>query len=292
VLSGRLALAMSTPPARSLVTVTRTGPHTAAKKFNVRTRADGGFAVTDRRPAKARYTYTAVFAGDAAAKRATAAVHVTVKAVKPGISVSSPVTDNPYGAKVTITVTLGRTFADHRVALYATPLGEPRKLVAAGHVNAKGKWYPTYSITRATTFTAVFAGDAHNAPDSASRTLTAYARVTDRIAGYDKTSKDGGVVYDDFRAAGTLTLYATVTPGKPGECLEPETQQYDAGAGWDADTKYGCDKLDHGSRDTAPFTLSRAAGDRYRIRADYLRGAKDTANLNEQGPWLYFTVTK
>jgi hypothetical protein len=56
-------------------------------------------------------------------------------------------------------------------------------------------------------------------------------------------------------------------------------------------TKYGCDKLDRESRDAAPFSLSLAVGDRYRIRGDYV-GGKDTANLSAQGPWRYFTVTK
>jgi hypothetical protein len=211
--------------------------------------------------------------------------------VKPPISVSSPVTDNPYGASITITVTLGPTLADRRVSLYATPRGEARRLVAAGKVNAKGKWYPTYPITRTTTFTAVFAGDAHNRRNSASRTLGAYARVTDRIAGYHRTSK-GGVTEDIFRGRDTLTLYSTVAPNSRGECLEPETEQYDKGTGWDADTRYGCDKLDGASHDVAPFRLSQAVGDRYRIRGDYRRGAKDTANLSEQGPWLYFEVVK
>jgi hypothetical protein len=211
---------------------------------------------------------------------------------KPPISVSSPVTDNPYGARITITVTLGPTFADRRVSLYATPRGEARRLVAAGKVNAKGKWYPTYSITRTTTFTAVFAGDAHNRRTPASRTLRAYARVTDRIAGSHKTSKSGGITYDIFRGGDTLTLYSTVAPNSRGACLEAETEQYDKGTGWDADTKYGCDKLDGKSHDAAPFALSRAVGDRYRIRGDYFRGSSDTANLSAQGAWLYFTVTK
>jgi hypothetical protein len=211
---------------------------------------------------------------------------------KPHISVSSPVTDNRYGARVTLTVTLGHTFSGRKVSLYATPLGRARKLVATGTVNAKRKWLVTYSITRATRFTAVFAGDARDAPSSASRTLRAYARVTDRLTGAYKTSKSSsGVVYDVFHGTGTLTLYSKVAPNSRGECLEPETEQYDKGAGWHADTKYGCDKLDGASRDTAPYSLSLAVGDRYRIRGDYLRG-KDTANLNAQGPWLYFIVTK
>jgi hypothetical protein len=293
VLSGHLALGAGAPPAGTPVTVTRTGPDGATRTCTVPTADGGGFAFTDHHPAKGHYTYAAQFAGGPYATQAGASVRVAVEVVKPAISVSAPVTDNPYGTRVTVTVTLGPTFADRRVALYATPAGQARRLVATGTVDAKGKWYPAYALTRTTTFTAVFAGDGHNAANSASRTLNAYARVTDRVTGYYKTSRSGsGLVYHVFHAVDALTLHATVAPDKHGECLEPETQQYDAAAGWDADTKYGCDKLDGGSHDTAPFSLSRAAGDRYRIRADYLRSPKDAANLSAQGPWVYFIVTK
>ena len=165
---------------------------------------------------------------------------------KPRISVSSPATDIPYGAEVTLTVTLGPTVADRRVALYATPFGQAREQVAAGAVNAER----------------------------------------------NKANKSGnGTAYDVFHGTGTLTLHSTVAPNSRGECLEPETEQYDKGFGWDADTKYGCDKLNRQSRDAAPFSLSLAVGDRYRIRGDFL-GGKDAANLSAQGRWLYFTVTK
>lgn len=241
--------------------------------------------------AKAHHHSTAVFKGDALTPSARAKVHGTAKP-KPQISVSSTVTDNPYGARVTITVTLSPAIPDGRIKLYATPLGQARKLVAAGKVNAEGKWYPTYSITRTTTFTAVFARNQHYAANSASRTLYAYARVANRFTGYYKMSKSrDGHIYGIFHTAATLTLYSTVTPNKHGQCLEPETEQYDKGAGWHADTKYGCDSLDGASHDTAPFSLSQATGARYRIRGDYFRG-KDTSNLNEQGPWLYFIVMR
>ncbi|HEY6495854.1 MAG TPA: carboxypeptidase-like regulatory domain-containing protein [Trebonia sp.] len=291
-LSGRLTFATGTPPAQTTVTVTRTGAGTAAKTFAAKTGADGSFTLTDTSPAKGKYTYTAAFAGDAKAAMAKATASVTVETVKPTISVSAPVTNNPYGSKVTLTVTLGPTFADRQVSLYASPYGEGRTLVATGEVNAQGKWYPTYSITRKTLFTAVFAGDSHNDPNSASLTLQAYAGVADRITGYFETTKIGGVSYDVFHGASTLTLYSTVMPAKHGECLEPETEQFESGKSWDADTKYGCDSLTSESHDTAPFTVNLAIGDRYRIRGDYIRGAKDLANLSQQGPWLYFEVVK
>ena len=197
-----------------------------------------------------------------------------------------------YGATVKITVTLKDRMAAARVALYATPYGGKRALVTTGQVDSAGRLYPHYKVTKATTFSAVFAGDAKDAASTASRSVTVRAKVTDAITGYYKTTMSGGVTYRIYHGSARLTLKAAVLPVKRGECLEPETEQYDAGSGWDADTKYGCDKLDSGSHDAAPFTLSQAVGDRYRVRADYLRAAKDTANLSAAAPWLYFEVVK
>jgi hypothetical protein len=221
-----------------------------------------------------------------------------VSQVKPALSISTPADSYTYGSKVRLTVTLASTAADRVVSVYAKPAGAARKLVATGKVNAKGKLYDTYRITRTTTFTAVLAGgkSAANAANAgtgaARRTVTAAALVADTLTGNYKTAKVDGQTYRVFRSSGTLTLHASVAPGKEGECLEPETEQFDAGAGWEADTKYGCDKLNRASQDSAPFSLAQAAGDRYRIRADYIRNAKDTANLSAKGPWLYFEVVK
>jgi hypothetical protein len=211
---------------------------------------------------------------------------------KPPMSVSTPAGSYVYGARVTLTVTLKAKLAGGTVSLYATPVGGARTLLVKGKVNSAGKFYRVYSIAKTTTFTAVFAGSADNAPATASRTVSAAARVADAITGYYTTTVISGVSYRVFHSTGTLALHSTVTPNKHGECLEPETEQYDTGTGWDADTKYGCDSLNPTSHDTAPYTLKQALGDRYRIRGDYIRGAKDNANLSADGPWLYFEVVK
>ena len=66
------------------------------------------------------------------------------------------------------------------VTLYASPYGaRTRKLVAAGNVNAQGKWYPSYAITKETLFTVVFGGDFHNAGNSSHIMLQAFARVAE-----------------------------------------------------------------------------------------------------------------
>lgn len=218
--------------------------------------------------------------------------HAAAKA-PPKLTISAPVRDNAYGARVKFTVTLGPTARNRKVTLYASPYGaRTKKLVATGNVNAQGKWYPSYLITRKTLFTVVFGGDSANAPNSSRIMLQAFARAADRVGGFFKTTKIGGVTYEVFHGSSTLTLYSTVTPAKHGQCLQPESQQFDSGFGWDADTKYGCDKLNATSHDTAPFTLNLAVGDRYRIRGDYNHSAADLGNLSVQAPWVYFEVVK
>ncbi len=162
----------------------------------------------------------------------------------------------------------------------------------SGKVNSAGKLGVYFRLTRTTRFTVAFGGDARDAPARVSRTVHALAGVADGISGYYKKATVGGIAYYVFHASKMLVLRATVSPNKHGECLKPETQQWDTGSGWDDDTAYGCDSLDSGSHDRAPFNLAQAIGDRYRIRADYVRGARDLANLSADGPWLYLTVVR
>jgi hypothetical protein len=210
----------------------------------------------------------------------------------PQMSVSTSQGGYTYGAKVPITVTIKANTPNVPVKVYAEPIGQPITLIASGNVNAQGKFSPSYFITRTTDFYAVFAGNDANAAARASRKVTSTAKVADAATGSYSTTTISGVSYQLFHGSSMLTLKATVTPNKSGECVEPETQQYDAGVGWDADTKYGCDALDSQSHDSAPFKLSQAIGSRYRIRVNFKPSAKDTANLAASGAWVYFEVAK
>jgi hypothetical protein len=198
-----------------------------------------------------------------------------------------------YGTNAKITVTLKNTVGDRAVKVYATPAGGKAKLIASGQVNAKGKFFPAYVVTKATKFTAVFAGDKANKAAKASRSVTAQASVLASLSGFKKTVKVSGVTYAVFTTKQILTLHSKVLPGKGGQCLQPETQQWDKtakGAKWDADTKYGCDSLTSDSKDTSPFNLAQAVGDKYRIRAQYVASSKDKSNLSANSVWLYFQV--
>jgi hypothetical protein len=57
------------------------------------------------------------------------------------------------------------------VAIYAQPAGGAKKLVKKAEVNASGVLAIGYKVTKNTTFTAVFAGDARYAPVTAKATV-------------------------------------------------------------------------------------------------------------------------
>jgi hypothetical protein len=217
---------------------------------------------------------------------------VVARKTAPALSIQTSATIYAYASRVWLTVSLGRTRANRAVAIYAAPVGVHDWLWHRGRVNSAGKLRVYFRLTRTTTFTVVFGGDARDAPVRASRTVQALARVANGISGYYARTRVGGTTYYVFHASRMLVLHAAVTPNKRGECLKPETEQWDTGSGWDDDTAYGCDFLDTGSHDSAPFNLAQAIGDRYRIRADYVRGARDLANLSADGAWLYLTVVR
>jgi hypothetical protein len=216
-------------------------------------------------------------------------------AARTQLSVSTVTGTFNYGARVVVTVTLDKTIPRGTVTLYAQPAGLAVRRIAVAKVNAKRKLFVAVTVARTTRFTAVFAGSKGHAAARAARTVATRARVASRVTNYFKTVKYNGHVYYYFHQSKALTLHSTVTPNKRGECLEPETEQWDKGPKgpvWDADTKYGCDILDKASHDSSQFDLSGAAGDKYRIRGDYVRGKTDTVNLSADGPWVYFIVVK
>ena len=219
-----------------------------------------------------------------AARADSAARHLP----KPRLTISAPAGIRNYDAKVTLTVTLGRTFRNRKVTLYAQEYDRKTVRVASANLGSRA-WHPSYTITRMTVFYAAFAGDAHDAPTSAALRLYSRASLSEVIGGSTANTRTGNITYRVFQSSSTITLYTKVSPDKRGSCLEPESEQLD-GKVWAADSKYGCDTLGGASNDAAPFTLSQAAGAKYRIRGDYIAAAKDHGNVSTNGSWLYFEV--
>lgn len=200
-------------------------------------------------------------------------------------------TTSAYGKKVQVYALLGHTFADRKVTISVTPVGEPMQLLFSGNVESYGGISVVHSLTRTSTFTAVFAGDAHNLPASAAITVGVTAHVAGALHGAYKTTTISGVKYFVFHSSAAMKLAATVTPNKHGECVRPERQEFSLLRGWVGDHVYGCTTLNAASQAQIPLSLKGMKGHRFRIRADYVRSGKDTANLSNDGSWLYFTVT-
>ncbi len=293
-ITGRLSLSAGTPRAGTPVTVVRTESGSkATKRFALRTRAAGGFALTDPAPAKGHYTYTASYGGDAATTSARVALAVTVARTTPSMALTTSAADYVYGTRITVRATLGATFADRTVSIYARPAGQGWKLLKTGRVSAAGVLTAGYQVTRSTAFRAVFAGDVHNAPAAVSREVGAWVKVSMSNSGYFKSTTINGVVYRVYHHTGHLNAAVAVTPDKHGQCIDLEVQQYDTGGRvWFANQTFGCFGLNGSSTVSTYLTLLGASGFEFRMRADYVHSATDTANLSTDGAWFYFEVVK
>jgi hypothetical protein len=288
--AGKMSLTTGAPATGTKLTVVRTeSGSTATKTFSVSTGAGGSFTVTDSRPAIGKYTYTATYAGNATTTGAKAALTVSVERTTPSLAIKTSAANTTYGKSVTVTATLGPTLADRWVGIYAGPAGQAKKLLKLAKVNAQGNLSVSYTLSRNTTFYAVFSGDAHNAPRTVSRGVGVYVQVYMSNSGYFKTVKISGTSYRVYHHTAHLNTYARVVPDKAGECIDLEVQQYDSQVGWFANDTFGCFTLNKSSVVSTYLTLLQASGAQYRMRADYVRG-KDGNNLSTDGGWFYFEV--
>lgn len=288
--AGKLSLTTGAPATKTKLTVVRTETGSSATKtFDVSTGAGGSFTVTDPRPAIGKYTYTASYAGNQTTTAAKAALTVSVARTTPSLAIKTSAANTTYGDKVTVTATLGPTLADRWVGIYAGPAGQARKLIKLAKVNAQGNLSVSYTLSRNTTFYAVFSGDAHNAPRTVSRGVGVYVQVYMSNSGYFKTVKISGVSYRVYHHTAHLNTNARVVPNKAGECIDLEVQQYASQIGWFANETFGCFTLNKASVVSTYLTLLKASGAQYRMRADYSHG-KDGTNLSTDGSWFYFEV--
>jgi hypothetical protein len=291
-IAGKLSLQSGSPAAGTAITVVRTEAGSkATKKFNVRTKAGGGFTVTDVRPAKGKYTYTATYKGNQTTTSAKTGLAVTVTRTVPSLAVKTSAADYRYGTRIDVTAILGPTFADRQISIYAAPARERRRLLKTARVNAHGELTVGYSLSRNTTFTAVFAGDTHNAARTAGLTVGVWVNVYMSNSGYFKTVVIDHVRYRVYHHTAYLYAYPRVVPNKAGQCVDIEVQQYGSNT-WFANQTFGCYTLNKQSETEALFSLTEAAGAQYRMRADYIHSRKDTTNLSTKGSWFYFEVVK
>jgi hypothetical protein len=197
-------------------------------------------------------------------------------------------------AKFTVAMGLTHDSSEPDINVYETPAGVQRKLFTT--ITTGSDWTTTYSISQFTTntsFTASIAGDSEYAGvTTPSVTVNVDASVGASLSGYYTSKATDGETYRVYHHTTTLKDSATVAPNKRGECVKLEIQ-HGTSTGWKAYALTGCTDLNSSSKATLSVSLSKySIGGKYRVRVDYIRSSKDTANLSTDAGWQYVIVEK
>jgi hypothetical protein len=174
------------------------------------------------------------------------------------------------------------------VEIWADPYGadQPRRLVKRGTTDGSGYLNVDYRLTRSTTFTAVFAGDAEYAARTVTSALRTRVAVSTVVGNHYKTVGS----YRYIRKGKNPTVTTTMTP-YPGRTQKLILEQYSGGT-WKA-WKAGFFKLNSAGKYTWTLGGKHKTGVKYRVRAAYLTGTSgDSAAYTTYGAWKYFTFTK
>jgi hypothetical protein len=197
-------------------------------------------------------------------------------------------------AKLTVAMGITHDSSEPDINVYETPAGGQRKLFKT--ITTGSGWTTAYSIsqfTTSTSFTASIAGDSEYAGvTTPAVTVNVDASVGASLSGYYTSKATDGETYRVYHHTTTLKDSATVAPNKHGECVKLEIQ-HGTSTGWKAYALTGCTDLNSSSKATLSVSLSKySIGGKYRVRVDYIRSSKDTANLSTDAGWQYVIVEK
>ncbi|MFD5078896.1 YncE family protein [Streptomyces sp. NPDC058371] len=279
--------------AGSSLTVTRTDIESPDGKAlaAVTTKADGSFSFTDTPPAGGKVTYQVSYAGDAT--HASVAGHDTVEVSRKATALS--LTNNgkvySYGKDVSFTAHLGTTYKNRTVEIYADPFGsdKPKKLLKSAKVNSHGNVSATVDMTRDTTVTAVFAGDARYAAKTANSTAYAKVKISTSVSKHYKTGKIGSRTYYYFRK-NTDPVFTTSMSYYAGRKQRFQLQVYYQGSWYDSGSEYFA--LGTNGKSVVSLEAPGESGIRARMRSSYINDSSgDTVNSTTHGAWKYLTFT-
>ena len=278
-------------PAGETATVSRTDLAHASTPvvWTVPVGTDGKITVKDTPSIGGENTYKVDYPGDATHQATTASSTVQVSRAASAVSVTSNESTYTYGATATVTAHLGTTYNSRTVSIWATPAGGTKTLVKTAAVDSKGNLRATYKLTHNTTFTASFAGDYRYAPAAATRAVHDQVGIAEKLGGSYTSTKYGTVTYRVYHHTVKPQVTGTVTPDKSGQCLRFQAQEYYNKA-WHTLTTSGCFSLATGSVATTGLSLTNAVNQKFRVRSEYVAGAKDASNVSTWGGWLYLTV--
>lgn len=197
-----------------------------------------------------------------------------------------------YDAKVAVTASLGLTDTTSAgFSFYKQPAGGARTLIGSGG----NGWTitTTTKLTRTTTFTAVFTGKVWWSTKSDTEALRVTVGVGVKLgaalSGYYKTATISQIPYRVYHRGATVKDAVTVTPDKHGECVQLRVQDYAKGA-WHPYATTGCTALSSASK--AVLALKLATLGRFEVSPVFIHAARDSANVNTNGPRQYYDVTR
>ncbi|MET7323397.1 Ig-like domain repeat protein [Streptomyces sp. NPDC005549] len=258
----------------------------------VRTKADGSFSFTDTPPAGGKVTYKVSYAGDATHAPASGSDAVDVSRRTAVLSLNNNGKVYAYGKKVTFTAHLGTTYKNRTVSIYTDLFGtdKPKKLLRTAKVNSKGNLSATVTLTRDTTVSAVFTGDARYTSKTVKSTGYARVRVSTAVSQHYKTGRIGSTTYYYFHKK-TDPVFTTTMNYYKGRKQRFQLQVYYRGAWRDSASEYFA--LGTGGKSAVRLEAPGESGLRARMRSSYVNGSSgDTINSTTHGSWKYFTFTK
>ncbi|MGW7363320.1 YncE family protein [Streptomyces sp. NPDC054841] len=279
-------------PAGTPLTVTRFDVETPAGKVlaPVKTDATGAFSFTDTPLVGGKVTYKVSFAGDATRAAASGSSSVEVSRAAVSLTLNQNGTVHAQGADVKFTARLGNTYKNRVVEIWTDPYGAdaPKRLLRRGTVDANGNLSAVVDMTRDTTVTAVFAGDARYASKTVKSTAYAKVRIATTLSGHYKTGTISGVGHHYFRKTAN-PLVTTTMSYYAGRKQRLELQVYYQGQ-WYSSNEYFA--LSTGGVSRVNLGAPGEAGIRARVRSSYIDPSSgDSANYTTHGGWkyLYFT---
>jgi hypothetical protein len=281
-------------PAGTVLTVTRTDIESPKGKAlpSVTTKSDGSFSFTNTPPAGGKVTYKVSYAGDAAHTSASGSDAVQVSRKATTLTVNRNGKVYSYGADVKFTAHLGTTYKNRTVEIYADPFGadKPKKLLKKAKVNSDGNLSVTVDMTRDTTVSATFAGDARYAPKTAKSTAYAKVKVSTSVSKNYKTGTIGSKKYYYFHK-NTDPVFTTTMTYYKGRQQRFQLQVYYQGTWYDSGTQYFA--LNTSGKSKVQLGAPGESGIRARVRSSYINGSSgDTVNTTTHGAWKYLYFTK
>ncbi|WP_199512339.1 hypothetical protein [Nucisporomicrobium flavum] len=279
-------------PAGTSVTVTRIDlEFPSGKPLGTRAvAANGSFSFTDTTSAGGKVTYRVSYAGGEKHSAVSAARSVSVSRKATYLSLTNNGKTYGYGKTVKFTAHLGATYKSRTVELWADPSGgdQRRRLLKRARVSSTGYLSASLRLFRNTKVSAVFTGDARNAPKTVTASVGAKVKVSLKLAKYYKSGKVSGHKYRYYhvRTQAKLTVAMTAAPSARNSYISVQFYYQGRWRAWG----------------NGYFSVSEPAylsgtgfvGYKMRVRAAYLKGRSrsgDDLNTSTWTPYQYLSFT-